>query len=365
MKKVFVSGCYDILHAGHIQFFIEAKALGDHLTVCFASDKVLWAHKKRRPSIPEDHKKAVIQALSMVDHVVMGTNMEMGLDFKDHFLQIRPDILAVTADDKYEKAKRELCADVGTQYYVLPKTPPMFSPVTTTQIVKWIRAPQEVPLRVDFAGGWLDVPRLARPGGFIVNCAISPLVSLTHWDYAKRSGLGGSGAWALLNGDDGVRSEIDLGVGWQDPAIIEETGLCVWESGPRPVLRLKRNGDMLKGLMALYFTESEHDTPRIAANDRNYDLIYQAGQIAAKAVLDDDVKELANAVRLSYEVQIDEGMDPLPDAENHLACKYCGGGWGGNALYLFGSLKDRDDFVAKYPPARAIEPFIRPAGMRT
>ncbi|MGA2060963.1 MAG: hypothetical protein ABSG67_10810 [Thermoguttaceae bacterium] len=94
-------------------------------------------------------------------------------------------------------------------------------------------------------------------------------------------------------------------------------------------------------------------------------MIYQAGQIAAKAVLDDDVKELANAVRLSYEVQIDEGMDPLPDAENHLACKYCGGGWGGNALYLFGSLKDRDDFVAKYPPARAIEPFIRPAGMRT
>ncbi len=61
MKKVFVSGCYDILHAGHIQFFTEAKALGDHLTVCFASDKVLWAHKRRRSSIPEDHKKAVFR----------------------------------------------------------------------------------------------------------------------------------------------------------------------------------------------------------------------------------------------------------------------------------------------------------------
>ncbi len=253
---------------------------------------------------------------------------------------------------------------VGTQYYILPKTPPMFSPVSTTQIVKWIRAPQEAPLRVDFAGGWLDVPRLARSGGFIVNCAISPLVSLTHWDYEKRSGLGGSGAWALLNGDDGVLSEIDLGVGWQDPAIIEETGLCVWQSGPRPVLQLKRNGDMLKGLMALNFTESEHDTPRIAANVRNYDLIYQAGQIAAKAVLDGDVKELAKAVGLSYEAQLDEGMDPLLDAESCLACKYCGGGWGGNALYLFALPQDRDDFVAKHPRARAIEPFIRPVGMR-
>ena len=32
MAKVFVSGCYDILHAGHLQFFEEARALGDHLT---------------------------------------------------------------------------------------------------------------------------------------------------------------------------------------------------------------------------------------------------------------------------------------------------------------------------------------------
>ena len=35
--------------------------------------------------------------------------------------------------------------------------------------------------RVDaggFGGGWLDVPRLARPGAEIDNCAISPVVSL-------------------------------------------------------------------------------------------------------------------------------------------------------------------------------------------
>ena len=34
---VFVSGCYDILHAGHIQFLREARALGDELTVCLAA----------------------------------------------------------------------------------------------------------------------------------------------------------------------------------------------------------------------------------------------------------------------------------------------------------------------------------------
>lgn len=40
-KKVFVSGCYDIMHAGHLQFFSEARALGDFLIVSFASDDVL------------------------------------------------------------------------------------------------------------------------------------------------------------------------------------------------------------------------------------------------------------------------------------------------------------------------------------
>ena len=64
MTRVFVSGCYDIVHAGHIQFFREARALGDHLTVCFASAEVLWLHKRRRSSLPDDHKRALLAALT-------------------------------------------------------------------------------------------------------------------------------------------------------------------------------------------------------------------------------------------------------------------------------------------------------------
>ena len=164
MTRVFVSGCYDIIHAGHIQFFREARALGDHLTVSFASAEVLWLHKQRRSSLPDDHKRAVLAALTMVDAVVLGTGLEEGLDFKEEFLRLRPDILAVTEDDKYGPLKRDLCAQVGARYVLLPKTPPQFSPVSTTQIVRFIRAPEVAPLRVDFAGGWLDVPRFSRPG---------------------------------------------------------------------------------------------------------------------------------------------------------------------------------------------------------
>ena len=92
------------------------------------------------------------------------------------------------------------------------------------------------------------------------------------WEYEKRSGLGGSAAWAILNGENGVNSEINLGVGWQDPAIIQETGLCVWHSGLNPELYFKRDGKMLKGLMAIHFSNNEHDTPAIVDNNRNNQL---------------------------------------------------------------------------------------------
>jgi cytidyltransferase-like protein len=133
MRKVFVSGCYDILHAGHLQFFEEARAHGDYLIVSFASAEVLWHHKRRKPSIPDDHKRVLLQGLRMVDEVIVTQGHEEGLDFKEDFLRIRPAMLLVTEDDKYGALKRELCAQVGAEYRILPKTPPKFAPVSTSR----------------------------------------------------------------------------------------------------------------------------------------------------------------------------------------------------------------------------------------
>ena len=359
MIRVFVSGCYDILHGGHIQFFEEARALGDHLTVSFASEEVLWIHKRRKPSIPDMHKKALLEGLRSVDEVVIGESHEEGLDFKDHFLRLRPDILAVTEDDRYGDMKRELCARTGASYVILPKTPPRFEPVSTSSIVRWVQAPSEAPLRVDFAGGWLDVPRFARQGAYVVNCAISPLVSLREWPYEKRAGLGGSGAWALLNGRCGVESEIDLGVGWQDPAAIRETGLCVWCSGPTPVLDFKQSGRFLRGRMAILWTGLQHDTPGVVDLERDYDAIERSGAVAREAVLASDIRRLAEAVSLYHLTQLEEGMSPLPDIPGSLARKYCGGGYGGYGLYLFESESARTAALASQPDLRPVEPYCR------
>jgi len=219
-----------------------------------------------------------------------------------------------------------------------------------------MNTPTQAPLRIDIAGGWLDIPSLSRKGAYIINCAISPLVSINDWQYKQRAGLGGSGAYALLQGNDGVKAELDLGVGWQDPAVIQETGLCVWQSGHIPVLDYKNTGKILAGKLALYWTGTPHDTPSFVKLDRDYDKIEQAGHIARQAVLNNSLEQLADAMDHSYQAQLDEGMEPLPDIVWALAKKYAGGGWGGYAIYLFNTTFDRNAYTAA-DNTISIEPY--------
>lgn len=192
-----------------------------------------------------------------------------------------------------------------------------------------------------------------------MNCAISPLVSLREWPYEKQAGLGGSGAWALLNGRDGVDSEVDLGVGWQDPAVIRETGLCVWRSGKTPVLDFKQNGDFLTGLLAILWTGSPHDTPGVVDNPRDYDRIAESSRVAREGVIHADIKIIGRGINLYHQTQLAEGMDPLPEIPGAIARKYCGGGYGGYALYLFEKTEDREQAIASNESLRAVEPFCK------
>lgn len=212
---------------------------------------------------------------------------------------------------------------------------------------------ESVPLRVDFGGGWLDVPRFARAEGFIVNCAITPGVSLEHWPYHRNAGLGGSAAWAALNGRDPLAEDLASGAGWQDPAIIRETGLCVWRSGPKPVLEIKTRGEFLVGRMGLLWTGKPHDTAALADRERDFEEIQVAGNWGRRAVWQDNYAALLQAVRMSYAAQQHEGMEKLSNLPGALARKYCGSGHGGYAVYLF-DCRDSRDQSGLVP----IEPFI-------
>ncbi len=363
MKKVFVSGAFSVVHAGHIRFLRDARALGDYLIVSFPPADMLWRIYGRKSVLRDEDKIELLESLDMVNEVHLSTDEDEAVSFSSIFRKLRPDVLAVTTDDHYMVAKKRLCAEVGAEFVVLEKTAPARGQITSgSEVLARAKAPTHVPLRVDFAGGWLDVPDNAREGEYVVNCAISPTVSLREWEYRQGGGLGGSGAWSVLNGWDPVRSELGLGVGWQDPAVIAETGCCVWKSGRYPVLEFKNTGEFLEGKMAVYDTRIRHDTPGVARLERNLDAIARAGRVARLGVSQQEVMVLAAAVQMSYRAQIDEGMVALPKIADELASKYCGGGHGGYAVYLFASTKDRQQALKVCRDLYPVEPYCRTFG---
>lgn len=69
MKIVLVTGGFDPLHSGHIEYFKAAKELGDHLVVGLNSDEWL-TRKKGRPFMPFEERASIIKELSCVDEVI-------------------------------------------------------------------------------------------------------------------------------------------------------------------------------------------------------------------------------------------------------------------------------------------------------
>jgi hypothetical protein len=105
--------------------------------------------------------------------------------------------------------------------------------------------------------------------------------------------------------------------------------------------------------MGLLWTGKQHDTPGTVSFDRDYDLIERAGAVAREAVIAESVVKLAEAVMISYSAQLGEGMKELPEILGSVARKYCGGGHGGYALYLFPSRDARDAI----PGLVVVEPY--------
>jgi len=354
--KILVSGCYDILHAGHIQFWSDAleKCSGNYLTVCVPSDRVIRALKGREPTLPQDHRLAVIQSIDIVDEAFIGDLDPPHLNFLGGIGPGRT--LVSTDDDPHSELKARLCAQKNASFVMISKTPPSCEPISTTAARRRASIPSSVPLRVDFAGGWLDVPKYAMPGGYIVNCAITPTVSMDEWPYHVRAGLGGSAARALLMGEDPVDSELQI-AGWQDAAVIQQTGLCVWKSGRKPVLDMQVDADWLRGHLALKWTGKEHDTKGLLDLWRNYETIMMASRVAKHAVEQRDITLLADAMNISYKQQIEEEMDLVSFVGR--GRKYAGSGHGGYIIILFSNVRSRDLYVEHEPDAIAVEPYTR------
>jgi cytidyltransferase-like protein len=182
MPKVFVSGCYDLLHSGHIAFFQEAASYGD-LYVAIGSDKTIYDLKGRVPVNNERERLFMVQSISCVKEAFISKGSGM-LDFLAEFQEIKPDMLIVNEDGNTPD-KQELCERMGVELIVLKREPhPGLTPRSTTTL----RSMDRMPFRIDLAGGWLDQPFVSKfyPGS-VITISLEPTI-----EFNERSGMASS-----------------------------------------------------------------------------------------------------------------------------------------------------------------------------
>ena len=95
---VLAAGVFDLLHYGHIRYLEEAKKTGgpdSRLVVIVARDETVRRQKESDPIIPEDQRRAVIEALRVVDEALLGFE---DLDLDRVLQQVKPDIVVVGHD---------------------------------------------------------------------------------------------------------------------------------------------------------------------------------------------------------------------------------------------------------------------------
>ena len=94
-KVVFTNGCFDIIHAGHVDYLSKAKACGDILIVGLNSDSSVREIKgENRPIVSENERAFILSQLKPVDYVVL-FNEPTPLQL---IVQLIPDVLVKGAD---------------------------------------------------------------------------------------------------------------------------------------------------------------------------------------------------------------------------------------------------------------------------
>jgi cytidyltransferase-like protein len=178
-KTVFVTGCFDLLHSGHIAFLEEAAGYGE-LVVGIGSDDTVRKLKGRFPVYTEQERQYMLEALRCVRRCTINSGDGV-LDFADDLKVIRPDILFVNEDGNTPE-KEELCRERGIEYIVSRRIPHASLPSRSTTA---LRTECNIPYRIDLAGGWLDQPYVSKfAPGSVLTISIEPTIELND-----RSGM--------------------------------------------------------------------------------------------------------------------------------------------------------------------------------
>ena len=178
----FVSGCFDLFHAGHVEFLMRAAEFGD-LYVSVGRDETVVGLKGRRPLYTQEERRFIVASLSCVRSAFLASGSGL-LDFERDLRELKPDVFVVNEDGACRQ-KEELCRQIGIDYRVLTRKPAEGLPHRSTTS---LLGSAQVPYRVDLAGGWLDQPFVSRHhSGPVITMSIE-----ASRDFEIRSGLAAS-----------------------------------------------------------------------------------------------------------------------------------------------------------------------------
>ncbi len=131
-KVVFTNGCFDLIHAGHVDYLSKAKTFGDVMVVGLNSDaSVMRIKGSKRPILKETERSFIISNLKPVDYVVLFDEDTPKLLIEE----LLPDVLVKGADWEIENivGKNVVLANGGEV-----KTIEFVNDQSTSKIIKII-----------------------------------------------------------------------------------------------------------------------------------------------------------------------------------------------------------------------------------
>ena len=188
MKKVFVSGCYDLLHSGHVEFFKQASQYGE-LYVGIGSDATYLEYKHRKPMFPQEERLFMVKSVRYVKDAYVNEGSGV-IDFLPTLDLVKPDVFVVNAEGGSDE-KRLICEKRGIEYVELERTPAKGLAARSSSALKALlskdggTAEKEqdlnkypsgpIPTRLDLAGTWIDQPYVSQyHPGWAITISLEP-----------------------------------------------------------------------------------------------------------------------------------------------------------------------------------------------
>ena len=169
-KKVFVSGCYDLLHSGHVEFFRQAAEYGD-LYVGIGSDATIQDYKHHKTVYSEQERLFMVKSIRYVKDAFINAGSGV-MDFVPTLDIVKPDILVVNSDGGSSEKER-ICRERGIEYVVLERVPQKGLKARSSTDLK--KTESQIPTRLDLAGTWIDQPYVSCfAPGWAITISLEP-----------------------------------------------------------------------------------------------------------------------------------------------------------------------------------------------